>query len=74
MTLDLGKSNTATVEHVIARSLGGGNKTSNRVAACDDCNSAKGSMALVDWLKLNARQVGERRRFHTENRKTLDCI
>lgn len=45
MTLDLDEGHTATIEHVIPRSRGGGKPDGprNRRAACFDCNQDKGS-------------------------------
>lgn len=43
MTLFIGRRNTATRDHVIPRSAGGPTQMWNLVAACHDCNQAKGS-------------------------------
>jgi 5-methylcytosine-specific restriction endonuclease McrA len=34
--------NAATVDHIVARSAGGGNERTNLVTACFECNQAKG--------------------------------
>lgn len=45
-------SNTvkAEIEHVTPRSKGGSNRISNLVIACHDCNQAKGSQDIRDFL------------------------
>ncbi len=62
MTLELGYDKTATVDHVIAQSLGGPKKHFNEVAACNKCNNQKGNMPIADWLRvLMERKENERR-------------
>ncbi len=43
MTYDLNQPNTATIDHIVPKSLGGSNGKKNLQAACGDCNNAKGS-------------------------------
>jgi 5-methylcytosine-specific restriction endonuclease McrA len=42
----------ATRDHVIPRAKGGSNHKENTVAACDDCNNAKGDMDVKRFLRL----------------------
>lgn len=42
----------ATVDHVVPRSRGGRNNISNLRTACRDCNSAKGSSPLAEFLAV----------------------
>lgn len=60
MTLSLGYSNTATIDHVTPKSKGGVNKWPNKVLCCYSCNQSKGSMLLCDYIitcQLNGVQV-----------------
>ena len=50
MVLDLGKENTATVEHIIPKSKGGPNRDFNYAAACLLCNKKKGNTPLLIFL------------------------
>lgn len=42
----------ATTDHVIARHNGGSNDITNLVAACNQCNSAKGSLDYKEFLRI----------------------
>lgn len=50
MALRLGKSTTATIDHVIPRSKHW-NEPRNRKAACMSCNMAKRDMSEADYRK-----------------------
>ena len=39
-----------TVEHIVPRSLGGSNAACNKVNACYDCNTWKGSLMIHDFI------------------------
>lgn len=39
-----------TVEHIVPQSLGGSNTACNKVNACYDCNSWKGSLMIHDFI------------------------
>lgn len=39
-----------TTDHLIPKSLGGGNNPENIVAACDGCNGKRGNMPVDVWL------------------------
>lgn len=52
-------SDSATVDHVVAKSLGGGNEPENLVACCKSCNSAKGDKTLDDFRILLALNSSE---------------
>ena len=41
-----------TLDHVLARELGGSNKPSNLVSACLSCNSSKQDSSLRDWFRI----------------------
>lgn len=45
---DTGKYGIMTVDHILPRSLGGGNQQSNFRVLCDDCNSRRGNQ-LKYW-------------------------
>jgi hypothetical protein len=56
--------NLATVDHVAPRSRGGADEFGNTVAACSDCNKAKGSRDLdeflcSDWLRQKIADVAQ---------------
>lgn len=48
----------ATVDHVVPRAGGGANDAANRVMACRACNGAKGSMDVVAFEGVLARNGG----------------
>jgi 5-methylcytosine-specific restriction endonuclease McrA len=56
MTLDLGHSNTATIDHVVPKSHGGKKNKFNELAACLKCNIEKGDKNVVMFLK---KKVGD---------------
>ena len=41
LTLDVGRTNTCTVDHIIPLSKGGSGKAYNKTLACRGCNSSK---------------------------------
>lgn len=50
MSMQVGRHDTCTREHVLPRSSGGSNAFSNLVGACADCNNEKGSKPLWKFL------------------------
>ena len=46
------KRNTATIEHLIPKSKGGTNVKSNLKMSCHQCNSLRGNMCAVEWLRI----------------------
>lgn len=42
-----------TADHVIPRSLGGGDELENLEPACQPCNSARQAMPLATWFQLH---------------------
>lgn len=44
------QKNSATIEHVTPRSLGGDNKWENYAMACADCNHRRGTISVEDML------------------------
>jgi len=44
--------NTATVEHLYAKTNGGTNRPSNLRMSCHQCNSNKGNMSAVWWYVI----------------------
>lgn len=73
-----GKYGILTIDHILPKSLGGGNQPSNFRVLCDECNSKRGNrlehwefMRIVDNLDLHIRRSDEgRRKFrqHAEQR------
>ncbi|MGB3613157.1 MAG: HNH endonuclease signature motif containing protein [Elainellaceae cyanobacterium] len=59
------KADQLTLDHVIPKAHGGSDKMRNLVAACFECNSAKGSMDPKTWVTYlgtisdNIAQVGK---------------
>ena len=41
----------ATLDHVVAQNLGGGNEAANLVTACGTCNSKKQDLSKRQWSK-----------------------
>jgi 5-methylcytosine-specific restriction endonuclease McrA len=50
MTLKLGEPNTASIDHVIPRAVGGLSDKFNEVAACVTCNNQKANKPLRVFL------------------------
>jgi 5-methylcytosine-specific restriction endonuclease McrA len=57
MTLALGSTKTATLDHVIPRSRGGPTNEGNLVAACSLCNRSKGSLSVKEFQPSAGRAV-----------------
>lgn len=55
---------TATADHKLARSRGGTNERRNIVAACEPCNKAKGSMAVLSFTKCIKNPLGASLAIH----------
>lgn len=53
MTLELGKPNTATIEHLQPRSKGGAVKQFNELAACSECNNLKSNRLPAEFLRAH---------------------
>lgn len=68
MTLELGYDNTATVDHVVPKALGGQKTKQNEVAACHACNNIKGSIDISTWLKI----LQEKRHERGARQKDID--
>lgn len=47
-----------TMDHLIARSRGGGNANTNLITLCGYCNQQKGPMSLLKWLHVLAKAWG----------------
>lgn len=59
----------STLDHVLPKSKGGQDTIDNLVLCCRDCNTAKGSMTLLEWLEKILRaylRVQEGRVTHVE--------
>lgn len=50
MTLQRGRENTATVEHLTARAKGGKSKPDNLAASCKCCNSDKATLSASEYF------------------------
>ena len=57
MTLALGSTKTATLDHVVPRSRGGPTNEGNLVAACSLCNRSKGSLSVKEFQPSAGRAV-----------------
>ena len=42
-----------TLDHVLPRSMGGSNESSNLITACKRCNCARGNKPVADFAPLN---------------------
>ena len=51
-------NNNATSDHIIPISDGGNNCQVNLVVVCIECNSERGSMKFIDYLKLKNEKYG----------------
>lgn len=51
-----GSRERITIDHYVARSLGGDGRMENLVPACEPCNNAKGNLLPLDFVlaRLNA--------------------
>jgi 5-methylcytosine-specific restriction endonuclease McrA len=67
---------TLTLDHVLARNLGGGNEATNLVTCCLSCNSSKQDLVMRDWTMVlrdrgvDTTELPKRIRRHT--RRVLD--
>lgn len=52
---------TATIDHVIPKHKGGHNTRNNLVCACSNCNKAKGSLSVFDYMNAEHRYYSEQR-------------
>lgn len=43
---------TCEIDHVVASSQGGSNRTTNLVVACRPCNASKGKQTVLQWLAI----------------------
>ena len=58
-----GSSEDLSVDHILPRSLGGGDEEENLVTSCSLCNSMKGAKSAATIIELWAqRRLGENRR------------
>jgi len=55
---------TMEVDHIVPRSLGGGNNITNKVCACPRCNAQKDDKEITEFLKTMPRK----KRHAYENR------
>lgn len=55
--VELNETEGLQLDHVIARSKGGGNHESNLVTVCSTCNAAKGEQTLVAFARKLARSL-----------------
>ncbi len=64
-----------TLDHVVARELGGDNGASNLVTACRSCNSAKRDLSVTQFIQhLSDRGIGSdgvARRVRNARRRVL---
>lgn len=61
-TLEQRKINSATIEHLIPRSLGGTNRIENLVMCCASCNSLRGNLPIEDFIYPPDRSTKKGRR------------
>lgn len=55
LTIEVGKPNTLTVDHIIPISRGGMNKRKNYVPACEPCNMEKGDLTADEFMRYRNR-------------------
>ena len=70
MRTELGYQNTATIEHLVPRSLGGSNGMNNLAAACRRCNFNRGVMRAEEFAII-ARGYRPDRRTEDEFKRHL---
>lgn len=51
----------ATIDHIVPKHKGGHNTRNNLACACSDCNKAKGSMGVFEYMNINHRHYSEQR-------------
>lgn len=59
-----------TIEHVIPKSHGGHDRSSNKASACGTCNRRRGAIPLLLFLVLNRRAAAENRLFNATSKMT----
>lgn len=47
----------AVMDHVVPRSRGGSHGSTNRLPACLECDGAKGSMTVAEWVAGGAKDA-----------------
>ena len=70
-----------SVDHIIARVLGGSDDGANLVLACRSCNSSKGDLDLIEWFEKRGafpslmvlRRYIKLVAIHCEQQSLLDC-
>jgi HNH endonuclease len=70
-----------SVDHIIARVVGGGDDGANLVLACRSCNSSKGDLDLLEWLEKRGtfpslmvlRRYTKLVAIYCDQRLLLDC-
>lgn len=76
-----GDMDKLSVDHIIARVLGGGDDGANLVLACRSCNSSKGDLDLLEWFEKRAafpslmvlRRYIKLAAIYCEQNSLLDC-
>jgi 5-methylcytosine-specific restriction endonuclease McrA len=51
---------TITVDHILPKAKGGNNNYENLTTCCNPCNSKKGSLLLIEFLKRENIQVTDK--------------
>lgn len=63
---------SSTLDHVIARRLGGSNRQDNLVLCCSECNAIKGGMSLKKWQRYLMTIVQQSKNHsHTDNSNSI---
>ena len=57
----------ATIDHIVPKHRGGHNTRNNLACACTNCNKAKGSMNVFDYMNPENRNYSEQRVAKIQN-------
>jgi CRISPR/Cas system Type II protein with McrA/HNH and RuvC-like nuclease domain len=58
---------TATIDHIVPKHKGGHNTRNNLACACSNCNKAKGSQSVFDYMNVEHRNYSEQRVAKIQN-------